>query len=53
MPPIGALRNSRLEVAGVAREQHVAKQLEQYAASRAEVEAILEQLGGTLGLVQE
>jgi hypothetical protein len=33
-----------LEVAGVAREQYIDKHMEQYAPSRAEVEAILEQL---------
>jgi hypothetical protein len=44
MPTIDALRNRMLDVAGVAREQHIDKQTDAYAASRAEVEAILEQL---------
>jgi hypothetical protein len=44
MPAIDKLRSRLLEVAGVAREQHIDKRMEQYAASRAEVEAILEQL---------
>jgi hypothetical protein len=33
-----------LSVAGLAREQHIAKRMDAYAASRAEVETILEQL---------
>jgi len=44
MPTIDALRSRMLDIAGVAREQHIDKQLDQYAASRAEVEAILEHL---------
>jgi hypothetical protein len=33
-----------LDIAGVARQQHIDKQMDAYAASRTEVEAILEQL---------
>jgi hypothetical protein len=44
MPTIDTLRSRLLEVAGVAREQHIDERMERYAASRAEVEAILEQL---------
>jgi hypothetical protein len=39
-----ALRDKLLVVAGQAREQHIDKQTEAYARSRAEVEGILEQL---------
>jgi hypothetical protein len=44
MPTIDALRNRMLDIAGVAREQHIDGQMEKYASARAEFKAILEQL---------
>jgi hypothetical protein len=44
MSTIDVLRRRMLDVAGAAREQHIDQQMAAYAASRAEVETILEEL---------
>jgi hypothetical protein len=44
MPGIASLRERMLHAAGLAREQHIDNRMEEYAKSRAEVDAILDQL---------
>jgi hypothetical protein len=44
MVNLGALRTRLLGVAALARQQHIDKQMDAYAGSREEVEAILEQM---------
>lgn len=44
MPTLNMLRSRMLEVASIARDEHISNRMDAYAVSRAEVDVILEQL---------